>query len=248
MRTLIAAASFALLSLSAQADHHETASARAEVYECGLREGHSLREVLDFARGDFAAWADREQLAGMTFLWEPVAVAPPFDSADLRWVNYHPTWTDYMKANSAWRSEGAAKLQARLFAMVDCKLPAFANATIVNPSTERTEEKLIMLGKCSFKPDTRLSFGQLATLMEERNWEALTKGDLLEGLWRTGIGIEGETWDFLQMTAGSNATMAEFLDGWMGKGLPRGPQAQQALPFRCEADFHRSHTVRQASN
>jgi hypothetical protein len=184
----------------------------------------------------------------MTSLWEPVAVAPPFDGADLRWVNCRPSWKDYMKANSAWRSEGAAELQARLFTMVDCKLPAFANTAIVNPSTERTEEKLIMLGKCSFKPDTQLNFDQLATLMEERNWEALTNGDLFEGLCRTGIGIEGETWGFLQMTAGSDATMAEFLDGWMGNGMPRSREAQQAMPFRCEADFHRAHKVRQASN
>jgi hypothetical protein len=229
------------LAAAAAADHHEMPRAYAEVYDCQLNDGHSLSEVASFAREAFSPWVKKQGLEGNTFLWEPVAVAAPFDEADFRWVNYHPSWTAYAKGAEAWRSASAAKLREELFSLVSCKLPAFATVFVTDPSEEAPSEKMVMLGKCQFKPDSELDLEGLVAAVKNQNRDSRTDGDLLEAVWLTNVGIENEPWDFLRMTAGSGAAIGEMMDRSMGGG---GRLAPNANPFKCEVDFHRSHATR----
>ena len=79
------------LSVSAMAAHHEETPTISEFYECSLNDGVAVSQVLDFARSDFKAFADKNDFAMNSFIWEAVAVSPPYDEPDLRWVNYFPT-------------------------------------------------------------------------------------------------------------------------------------------------------------
>jgi hypothetical protein len=230
---------FSLAASVAVADHHEMPKLNAEVHECTLKGNATLSDVLSFARSEFSDWAEKSSLNLRTFIWEPVAVAPPYDQADLRWVNYFPSWGDYAKANTAWRAPGSADLSAKLLDMVDCKLPAFAQTYMFNRADTPLDEKTILLGKCSFKPGLRLTPERLAATLKAQDREGRTTGDLVESFWITSIGIEGEPWDFLRVTGGSAEAIAEMMDSGNGPDLSR----MMANPFSCETDFHRSHTV-----
>ena len=230
---------FSVAASVAVADHHEMTGLNAQVHECTLKGNATLDDVLSFARDDFSSWAEGSSLNMRTFIWEPVAVAPPYDQADLRWINYYPSWGDYAKAEKAWRSSGAEGVSSELLDMVDCKLPAFARTFLFNSADTPMDEKTILLGKCSFKPGLTLTPERLAATLKAQDREGRTTGDLIESFWITSIGIEGEPWDFLRVTGGSAEAIAEMMDSG-SFDLSR----QMANPFSCETDFHRSHAVR----
>ena len=56
-------------------------------------------QVIALGQGDFAAFVADNELNMDTYLWEAVAINPPYDEADLGWVNYFPTWKDQSKAD-----------------------------------------------------------------------------------------------------------------------------------------------------
>ena len=69
------------LSVSAMAAHHEETPRISEFYECSLNDGIAVSQVLDFARSDFKAFADKNDFAMNSFIWEAVAVSPPSPAA-----------------------------------------------------------------------------------------------------------------------------------------------------------------------
>ena len=92
------------LSASANADDHMSSEpVIAEIYECTLNDGVSPDQVVALGQGDFAAFVADNKLNMNTYLWEAVAINAPYDEADLRWVNYFPTWKDQSKADQLWR-------------------------------------------------------------------------------------------------------------------------------------------------
>ena len=68
----------------AQAAEQGLTQNHAEVYECTLKAGHNIEEVIRFGREVYTPWAREEGLVGQTFLWTPVSVAAPYDTADFR--------------------------------------------------------------------------------------------------------------------------------------------------------------------
>ena len=93
-----------LLPAGSFAAHHEAPEPMvAEVYECALNAGSTADDVAALGSSDFADLIAKYDLNMTTFLWEAVAVSPPNDDADVRWVNYFPTCGDYFTADAAWR-------------------------------------------------------------------------------------------------------------------------------------------------
>ena len=82
------------LTISAQsvADHHApTNSAVSVIYECTLNEGVSPADVVAFGKSTVNKFATNNDLKMNSYLWEAIAINPPYDGADVRWVNYFPT-------------------------------------------------------------------------------------------------------------------------------------------------------------
>ena len=86
-----------LMSSIAYADHHAPAAAPVvmELHACTLNEGASLADVVKLGRAEFPKLFSADKLKMSSYIWEAVAVGPPFDAPDLRWVNYYPTWADW---------------------------------------------------------------------------------------------------------------------------------------------------------
>ena len=218
----------------AQAAEQGLTQNHAEVYECTLKAGHGIEEVIRFGREVYTPWAREEGLVGQTFLWTPVSVAAPYDTADFRWIDYAANWRGYVEGMKAWQRPSAEPLKKQLASLADCRLPVQIRSLAIDSSDDYTSDGLLLLGKCSFKPQVRLSDDQIASHLRVRGWDDLVEEDIFEALWYTTLGIEGESWDFLQITAGSDEAIAQILDEGM---VGATPAAQR--PFQCEGDLHR---------
>ena len=73
------------------ADDHMPRSAVVEVQECMLKEGASPLDVVAFGAKDFKQFVADNDINVGAYLWEAVAVNPPSDEADFRWVTYYPS-------------------------------------------------------------------------------------------------------------------------------------------------------------
>lgn len=132
-------------------DHGQGAPAVMEIYQCNLINGATTEDVLKFGRGEFTEFAEGVGNDVMSFLWTPVAIAPPYQEASLRWVNHYPSWSEYDKGNSAWMSSDAAKLRKKLFSMVSCDLPIYHQRhAVARAEVERPARLLI--GRCDLNP------------------------------------------------------------------------------------------------
>ena len=77
-----------LVSTGGFAAHHEEPEPMvAEVYECALNAGVTADDVAALGSSEFADLVAKYDLNMTTFLWEAVAVSPPYGAADVRWVN-----------------------------------------------------------------------------------------------------------------------------------------------------------------
>ena len=94
----------------AQAAEQGLTQNHAEVYECTLKAGHGIEEVIRFGREVYTPWAREEGLVGQTFLWTPVSVAAPYDTADFRWIDYAANWRGYVEGMKAWQRPSAESL------------------------------------------------------------------------------------------------------------------------------------------
>ena len=70
-------------------DDHQPSSVVVEVYECTLNDGASAEDLADFGGTDFKKFVNKNKLVLNSYLWDAVAVSPPFDEPDVRWVNYY---------------------------------------------------------------------------------------------------------------------------------------------------------------
>ena len=114
----------------------------AEVYECTLNDGVFPDQVVAIGQGNFAAFAVENDLNMNTYLWEAVAINAPYDEADLRWINYFPTWKDQSKADRLWRQK-ADDLQAEIFELITCKKPFFFPMMSIAQPPQAQEKPLI---------------------------------------------------------------------------------------------------------
>ena len=235
------------LSTSATADDHTSNEPIiAEVYECTLNDDVSPDQVVAIGQGDFAAFAVENDLNMNTYLWEAVAINAPYDEADLRWINYFPTWKDQSKADRLWRQK-ADDLQAEIFELITCKKPFFFPMVSITQPPQAQEKPLIT---------------QVCTINEGRSMEdavAYRKGvsaiannvantNVGSAVFMPGIGLS-TGWDYVAMVTGTPDDMATMMDtarsGSLGVALGK---AGLENPSTCVTDLHRSHLMIQTSN
>ena len=123
----------------------------------------------------------------------------PYDTADFRWIDYAANWRGYVEGMKAWQRPSAEPLKKQLASLADCRLPAQIRSLAIDSSDNYTSDGLLLLGKCSFKPQVRLSDDQIASHLRVRGWDGLVEEDIFEALWYTTLGIEGESWDFMNL-------------------------------------------------
>lgn len=235
------------LSASANADDHMSSEpVIAEIYECTLNDGVSPYQVVALGQGDFAAFVADNKLNMNTYLWEAVAINAPYDEADLRWVNYFPTWKDQSKADQLWRQK-ADKLQAEIFDLITCEKPFFFPMMSIARPPEAQEKPLITQvcnlndGK-SMEDAVAYRTGVIATANK------LASTNVGGAIFMPGIGLS-TGWDYVAMTTGTPDDMATMMDtvrsGSLGVAIGK---AGLENPSTCVTDLHRSHLMVQTQN
>ena len=117
-KLILALACFIPLAVNAD-DHAPSPPAIAAVYECTLNEGVAAADLVAFGSGDVKKFVANNDLRINSYLWEAIVVNEPYREADVRWVNYFPTWDDYWANNAAFGSKGASLVE-KFYSMVSC--------------------------------------------------------------------------------------------------------------------------------
>ena len=235
------AASVITLSASVMAAHHEEAPMIAEIYDCTLNEGVAVAEVVDFARTDFKAFADKNDLAMNTFIWEAVAVSPPYDEPDLRWVNYFPTWGDYFTGEAVWRAT-AQDVAAGIFERVSCSKARTAAVHNAGAQPPVATEKPLIAMVCNLDEGKTIEDALAYRKGINEMANGLIDGSVGSSVFTPALGLSG--FDYVAMITGTQSDMANMMDN-VRSGKAR--KAMQSLelenPAQCVTDLHRSHLV-----
>jgi len=223
------------------AHHEEPAPEVAEVYECLLNDGVTAGDIVALGAGDFASFVGKHELIMTTFLWEAVAVSPPYDEPDVRWVNYFPTWGDYFAAGAAWREHGQ-KIDVKINKLMTCGRPTMASFHQTGEPAPDAPVKPLYIRVCQLKPGNTV-----ANAMAYRKAVNSTQNEQIGStvgsyMFTPGFGNPG--FDYGAMVAGTPEDMAKVLDhsrdGSTGKLLT---EAGYTEPGNCTVDLHRSHMM-----
>ena len=229
----------ALLSTVSLAAHHEEPEPMvAEVYECSLNAGVTADDVAAMGSSDFADFVAEHDISMTSFLWEAVAVSPQYGDADVRWVNYFPTWADYFAGDAAWRAHGA-EVAAKINELMSCGRPDLAGFMQVGEAAPDAPVKPLYVRVCQLK-----SGNTLANAMAYRKAVNATQNEQIGStvgsyLFTPGFGNPG--FDYGAMVTGAPENMAKLMDhsrdGSTGKLLTAAGYTE---PGVCTVDLHRS--------
>ena len=230
------------LSAGSFAAHHEEPEPEvAEVYECLLNDGVTAGDIVALGAGDFASFVGKHELNMTTFLWEAVAVSPPYDEPDVRWVNYFPTWGDYFAAGAAWREHGK-KIDVKINKLMTCGRPTMAGFHQTGEPAPDTPVKPLYIRVCQLKPGNTV-----ANAMAYRKAVNSTQNEQIGStvgsyMFTPGFGNPG--FDYGAMVSGTPEDMAKLMDhsrdGSTGKLLTEDGYTE---PGNCNVDLHRSHMM-----
>ena len=151
MRSKIVLLLSLLMPVGAFADDHIPSSTVVAVWECSFNDGTTAGDVASWGSSDFKKWADKNKLNVGSYLWEAVAVNKPFDEADVRWVDYYPSWNDYYAMRAAWSESGA--LAEEYDSMVTCGKARFATGISTGGSVPQSKEKPLIASLCQLSRD-----------------------------------------------------------------------------------------------
>ena len=223
------------------AHHEEPAPEVAEVYECLLNDGVTAGDIVALGAGDFASFVGKHELNMTTFLWEAVAVSPPYDEPDVRWVNYFPTWGDYFAADADWREHGE-KIDVKINKLMTCGRPTMSSFHQTGEPAPDAPVKPLYIRVCQLKPGNTV-----ANAMAYRKAVNSTQNEQIGSavgsyMFTPGFGNPG--FDYGAMVTGTPEDMAKVLDhsrdGSTGKLLT---EAGYTEPGNCNVDLHRSHMM-----
>ena len=227
------------LSTAGFAAHHEAPEPEvAEVYECTLNDGVTADDVATLGSSDFADLVAKYDLNMTAFLWEAVAVSPQYDDADVRWVNYFPTWGDYFAADAAWREHGE-EVAAKINALVTCGRPDLAGVVQAGAAAPDAPVKPLYIRVCQLKPGNNIANAvayRKAVNSTQNEQIGSTVGSYV---FTPGFGNPG--FDYGAMVTGTPEDMAKLMDhsrdGSTGKLLTAAGYTE---PGNCTVDLHRS--------
>ena len=89
-------------------------------------------------------------------MWGAVAVSPPYGDADVRCVNYFPTWDDYFAADAACCEHGG-KIGAKINKLMSCGWPDFAGFMQAGEPAPDAPVKPLYICVCELKPGNTLA-------------------------------------------------------------------------------------------
>jgi len=235
-----------ILPLVAWVDHHETPSpAVMELWDCELNSGYTINDMAAFARDEVAPFADKGELQQRSFIWEPLAIAPPYHETDFRWVNYTPSWEAWNQTREHFSGKEADKLLEKFSKIADCGNAVFASVRGVAPIPESSEKPLV-LGVC--KLNSGKTMGDVMKYRTSGRVNAINESLGIQSgqvLIMPGFGMAGD-FDFLTMIAGTTPDMLKLMDGVRTGEVGKAHQAHSEMenPADCYWDLHKSHTIR----
>ena len=223
------------------AHHEEPAPEVAEVYECLLNDGVTAGDIVALGAGDFASFVGKHELSMTTFLWEAVAVSPPYDEPDVRWVNYFPTWGDYFAAGAAWREHGN-KIDVKINKLMTCGRPTMASFHQTGEPAPDAPVKPLYIRVCQLKPGNTVANAMAYRKAVNSIQNEQIGSTVGSYMFAPGFGNPG--FDYGAMVTGTPEDMAKVLDhsrdGSTGKLLT---EAGYTEPGNCTVDLHRSHMM-----
>lgn len=230
-----------LLSTSVFAAHHEETPMIAEFYECSLNEGVMVSDLVDFARSDFKAFAEANSLTMNTFIWEAVAVSPPYDEPDVRWVNYFPTWGDYFAGDQAWRAKAQAVAQG-LFERVSCSKARTFAVHNAGAQPAVAQEKPLIAMVCNLDEGKTIQDALAYRKAVNKVSNGMIQGSVGSAILTPALGATG--FDYVAMVTGATDDMAGVMDN-VRSGKARKALQEEGLenPAECITDLHRSHLI-----
>ena len=235
-----------LMSSIAYADHHAPAAAPVvmELHACTLNEGASLADVVKLGRAEFPKLFSADKLKMSSYIWEAVAVGPPFDAPYLRLVNYYPTWADWDASETVWRDPKAAKTVEKIFSMITCDRPMFGNVQMIAP-IPAVEEKYLVAGVCKLEPGKSLAdVRKFRTLARTSAINAAIEANNGGALIYPGFGMTGD-FDYVQTLTGEKSSMTKLMDGVRTGAVAAANQTYSEMdnPATCTWDLHRAHAI-----
>ena len=240
-RTIVPLLGIFLSTASFAAHHEEPEPMVAEVYDCSLNDGVSAGDVVALGSGDFAGFVGKHDLNMTTFLWEAVAVGPPYDEPDVRWVNYFPTWGDYFAADAAWREHGK-KIDVKINKLMTCGRPTMSGFHQAGEDAPDAPVKPLYIRVCKLKPDNTIA-NALAYRKAVNSTQNEQIGSTVGSyIFTPGFGNPG--FDYGAMVTGTPDDMAKLMDHSRdGSTSELLTAAGYTEPGSCTVDLHRSHMM-----
>ena len=237
-KAIVSLLTISLSTISFAAHHEEPEPMVAEVYECTLTDGVTADDVAALGSGEFADFVAKHDISMTSFLWEAIAVSPQYADADVRWVNYFPTWADYFAGDAAWREHGG-EVAAKINELVSCGRPDLAGFMQAGEAAPEAPVKPLYVRVCQLKPGNTM-----ANAMAYRKAVNSTLNEQIEStvgsyIFTPGFGNPG--FDYGAMVTGTVEDMAKVMDhsrnGSTGKILTAAGYTE---PGNCTVDLHRS--------
>lgn len=213
----------------------------AEIYECTLNDGVSTADIVNFGSKEVRSFTRKNKLPMHAYLWEAVAVNDPFNEADVRWVNYYPTWGDYYASNDAFNTKGA-KLVEKFYSMVTCNKPVILGSQILTSELVVAQKKPMVASVCNLNDgkttaDGAAFVGQLIGIASSQQ-----NSDIGASIMTPVFGISG--FDYVSTIYGATDDMAGMMDSVRDRTLPAAMQSAGMAPVaECVNDLHVSHLM-----
>ena len=243
-KLILALACFIPLAVNAD-DHAPSSPAIAVVYECTLNEGVAAADLVAFGRSDVKEFVASNDLVMNSYLWEAVAVNEPYREADVRWVNYFPTWDDYF-ANSAAFGSGGSSLVEKFYSMVACEKEVILGAQNLMSDLLVADQKPFVASVCQLNEGKTMAdamqFSKQLIGMADKAAGASVGGTMFTPI----FGISG--FDYVTAYYGETSEMTKLMNGARDRSMPAAMvKAGLQPPADCVNDLHTSHMMVQQS-
>ena len=231
-----------LLPISVVADDHVPVEpVISALYECTLNDGVSVADVVAFGSGAVKKFATKNELVMNSYLWEAIAVNQPYDEADVRWVNYFPTWTDYYATNATFADKGSNVVR-KFNELLSCEKPVIMAVQNLMSDLVVAQQKPLVGSVCNLNDgktmqDAMMASSQLISLMN-KSIDANVGGSVLT----PAFGISG--FDYVATFYGELEDMTTLMDSVRDGSLPTALGKAGFQPAAtCVNDLHMSHLL-----
>ena len=222
-------------------DDHQPSSVVVEVYECTLNDGASAEDLADFGGTDFKKFVNKNKLLLNSYLWDAVAVSPPFDEPDVRWINYFPSWGDYYSMRRTFNEKGSS-LFAKFSELASCAKPRFAAGRNIGKAFPIADEKPLIVSVCNLNEGKTMQDAMSSAPKAAGTLNEVLDTNIGSSMWTNFIGVTGL--DYLLVFSGETGDMVKMMDGVKdGSLLMKMAQAGVQPPSTCEVNLHHSHLM-----